>query len=133
MRIRSVAIAIVAFVITACGDRATPTAPTVALAPVTMERDMVALDAQIDGLIDQIFTSPIVRMYVHASWNWLSAQVATCPPSQGTLKLQAYLDRLVTYMQASAPRTGTKRLLLQQLVTAMSSYVNEAVAACPTT
>jgi hypothetical protein len=136
MRIRSVAAAVVvALALTACGDNASTTQPTARIsAPAVSHLDLVATNSDINSLIDQIFTSPFVRLYAHADWNWIAAQVAKCPPTTDVVKLQTFLNQLVTYLQANAPKNNSpKAQLFVRLINDMSSYVNEAIAACPTT
>jgi len=133
MRIRTVATVLVAFTLAACSDSQSPTAPRSPLsAPVSRVSDLVTLDNTIDGLIDQIYTSPIVRTYAHAAWNWLETQLQTCPPSVKMQQLQAYLNQLTTYLANNGPKgKNAKADLVVRLISAMSEYVNEAIAACP--
>jgi len=130
MRIRSIAASVlVALALTACGDNAT-TAPR-SVAPAAPHFDLVATNNDINSTIDQLFTSPIVRLYAHADWNWIAAQVAKCPPQTDVVKLQSFLNQLVTYLQSNVPKNNTARAaLFTRLITDMSSYVNEAVGAC---
>jgi hypothetical protein len=133
MRIRSVAAtALIVLALTACGDSATTSPTSRLVAPAAPHLNLVATNSDINSLIDQLFTSPFVRLYVHADWNWIAAQLAKCPPTTDALKLQAFLNQLVTYLHANAPKGNTvKAQLFTRLITEMSSYVNEAIAACP--
>lgn len=134
MRLRTVATVFVAIALTACSDKSATTAPTSRIAaPAAAHLDLVATNATINSLIDQLFYSPFIRAYVHASWNNITTQLATCPPTATSLALQTSLNQLVAFISASQPRgNSAKAALLTQLITAMNSYVNEAIAACPT-
>jgi hypothetical protein len=130
MRIRSIAASVlVALAITACGDNAT-TAPR-SVAPAAPHFDLAATNTDVNSTIDQLFTSPFVRLVAHADWNWIVAQVAKCPPKTDVIRLQSFLNQLETYLQSNAPKHDTaKAALFTHLITEMSAYVNEAVGAC---
>jgi hypothetical protein len=103
------------------------------MAPAVRHNDLTATNSDINVLIDKIFTNPFVRAVVHADWNWIVSQLTTCPPGTRMLTLQTYLNQLTTFLEANAPKNNKpKAILLTQLIQDMSSYVNEAIAACPT-
>ena len=145
MRIRSLGSALLALTLVACSESTTSPAPAQpqaqvvqAAAPLalsltaTSTLSPASLNDEINGLIDQLFNSPVIRSYVHNSWNWAVAQLAQCPPSAAVLRIEAYLDKLVAVMQGATPKgNAAKTALLTQLVTDMSAYVNQAIAACP--
>ena len=133
---------VTAITLGACSDqRFTPTAPLAPpaaslAAPATRLSDETApsaVDQQIDALIDQIYRSRRQRAFVHAEWDWVEQQLATCPPSQTALEIQAYFSRVVAFMGESAPTSdAASYALFKTLIDDMQSYVNNAVSSCST-
>ena len=112
-----------------------PSAPVHHLAPPAAASTSIAAashaDQQIDALIDQAFRSREQREYVHAAWQWVTKQLATCPPSQTALSIQQYFNRLVAFMGQSEPRRESARYeSLETLVNDMQAYVNNAINSC---
>ena len=132
MRIcRIAAVVVMALALTACSDRQSPTNPVKApSAPsaVVGGTSLRGIDSEIDGL----FTG-FARLYEHAYWNWIVAQVSSCSSKTVALKIDADLDALLAYMQSHSKYfTSTQAQKLVKLTNDVEQYVDDALAKCGT-